>query len=139
MSTREARKMSREVFALLVISALSAAAAEAAEPAGTMALACKGRSESGTGAGSNQISKGVILDFQTKIVSGLSDGATKITGVSETTISFSGSEAGLAIKGTLDRVTGTLLASSIRSDPETRRTTSLVSYDLRCRRTERLF
>jgi hypothetical protein len=139
MSTREARKMSREVFALLVISALSAAAAEAAEPAGTMALACKGRSESGTGAGSNQISKGVILDFQTKIVSGLSDGAAKITGVSETTISFSGSEAGLAIKGTLDRVTGTLLASSIRSDPETRRTTSLVSYDLRCRRTERLF
>ena len=139
MSTREARKMSREVFALLVISALSAAAAEAAEPAGTMALACKGRSESGTGAGSNQISKGVILDFQTKIVRGFTDGVAKITGVTETAISFSGTEEGSVIKGVLDRVTGTLIASSIKSDPNTGKTTSLVSYDLQCWRRERLF
>jgi hypothetical protein len=132
--------MLREVFiAVLVVSALSMATAQAAEPTGTLTLACKGRSESGTGAGSNTISKGVILDFQTKIVSGLSHGVANITGVTETAISFSGTEEGLVIKGVLDRVTGTLLASSIKSDPDSGKTTSLVSYDLQCRRTERVF
>src|SRR5262245_28567595 len=132
--------MWRDIFiALFVASGLSMGAAEAAEPNGTLSLACKGRSESGTGAGSNNISKGVILDFQTKIVRGFTDGVAKITGVTETAISFSGTEEGSVIKGVLDRVTGTLIASSLKSDPNTGRTTSLVSYDLQCRRRERLF
>jgi hypothetical protein len=133
--------MLREVFtAVFVVSALSmVATAQAVQPTGTLTLACNGRSESGTGAGSNNISKGVILDFQTKIVSGLSNGVANITGVTETTISFSGTEEGLVIKGVLDRVTGTLLANSIKSDPNTGKTTSLVSYDLQCRRKERVF
>jgi hypothetical protein len=69
----------------------------------------------------------------------LSHGVANITGVTETAISFSGTEEGLVIKGVLDRVTGTLLASSIKSDPDSGKTTSLVSYDLQCRRTERVF
>src|SRR5262249_15416691 len=92
--------MLRGIFiAVFVISAQSIATAQAVEPNGTLSLACKGRSESGTGAGSNNISKGVILDVQTKIVRGFTDGVAKITGVTETAISFSGTEEGSVIKG----------------------------------------
>src|SRR5262249_51529250 len=120
--------MLRGIFiAVFVISAQSIATAQAVEPNGTLSLACKGRSESGTGAGSNNISKGVILDFQTKIVRGFTDGVAKITGVTETAISFSGTEEGSVIKGVLDRVTGVLDEHATNKPPGILETNELKS------------
>jgi hypothetical protein len=129
---------------LLALAALSSA--QAAEPTGTLTLACKGTEtdKGDAGSSSEQINIGVIVDFQKKAVLGLSGGEpvpVPITSISETTISFdiAMSEVGWVMNGTLDRVTGALVASSIRFEPSTRKTILSVSLDLQCRPTQRMF
>ena len=95
----------------------------------TLTLACQGTKTSRVGAATSSevINIGIIVDFQKKTVVGLSDNALTIVGSTETTISFVGG----TMKGTLDRVTGTLDATLIRSD--------LRSWNLKCRPTQRMF
>jgi hypothetical protein len=126
---------------LLALAALSSA--QTAEPTGTLTLACK-RTETdrgGAGTSSDEINIGVIVDFQKKTVLGLSGDSESvpITSISETTISFAAKETGWVMTGTLDRVTGALVASSIKSDPSTRKTILSVSLDLQCKPTQRMF
>jgi len=127
---------------LLALAALSTA--QAAEPTGTLTLACRGTETDKGDAGSSssqQINIGIIVDFQKKAVLGLSGDSepVPITSISETTISFAAIETGWVMNGTLDRVTGALVAASIKSDPNTRKTILSVSLDLQCKPTQRMF
>jgi hypothetical protein len=109
----------------------------------TLTLACKGTEtdKGGAGSSSEQISMGIIVDFQKKVVLGLSGDSVPvpITSISETTISFAAQETGWVMNGTLDRVTGALVASSIKFEPSTRKTMLSVSLDLQCRPAQRMF
>jgi hypothetical protein len=102
----------------------------------TLTLACKGKETRGVGARSSSevINIGVIVDLQKKTVSGLSDSLLTIIGLTETAISFEGAETDWNMSGTLDGVTGSLVAASIRSNPNVK-----LSYDLQCRPTQRMF
>ena len=130
---------------MLALGALSILAAQAAEPTGRLTLACKGTETEKGGARttSEQINIGVIVDFQKKAVLGLSSSGepVPITSISETTISFeiAVSAAGWVMTGTLDRVTGALVASSIKSIPSTGKIILSVSLDLKCSPTQRMF
>jgi hypothetical protein len=88
----------------LALAVLSTA--QAAEPTGTLTLACQGTETDKGGAGttSAQINIGVIVDFQKKAVLGLSGDSepVPITSISETTISFATQETGWVMNGTLD-------------------------------------
>jgi hypothetical protein len=84
------------------------------------------------------INIGIIVDFQKKTVIGLIESLPlTIVGVTETTFSFEGEEAYWNMNGTLDRVTGSLVAGSLRSKPNFPNVT--VSYDLKCRPAQRMF
>ncbi len=109
----------------------------------TLTLACQGTEtdKGGAGSSSEQINIGIIVDFQKKAVLGLSGDSepVPITSISETTISFAANETGWVMTGTLDRVTGALVASSIKFEPSTRKTMLSVSLDLQCKPTQRMF
>jgi hypothetical protein len=119
------------VLAVMLVGLPTAQAADT-----TLTLACKGTETSGSGArkSSEVINIGIIVDFQKKTIMGLSDSLLTIVGVTETTISFEGAEAYWNMNGTLDRVTGSLVAASSRSNPNL-----MLSYDLKCRPTQRMF
>jgi hypothetical protein len=120
---------------LLVSTTLSVA-----EPA-QLTLGCQGTETSKGGAGTavNQINIGIIVDFQKQTVVGLSDSRLTITGVDETTISFSGVDRGWTMNGTIDRVTGALVAFSSKFDPGTGKQWLSFSHDLLCRPAQRMF
>jgi hypothetical protein len=133
------KMLRKALFGLLVVAST---VTQAAEPTGTLTLACKGTQISKGGAGtpeSEQINIGIIVDFQKKTVAGLSDTLLKISGVTETAVSFDGAETGWSINGTLDRVTGSFVAASISYEPNTRKTILSVLHDLQCRPTQRMF
>jgi hypothetical protein len=102
--------------ALVALAGLSMTT-EAAEPT-TLTLACKGTqiSRGRAGTTSEQIDIGIIFDFQKKKVIGLSDDPDSITGFDETRISFASTLPGWVMSGTIDRLTGWLLAGSIKSE-----------------------
>jgi len=114
-----------------------------AQPADAkLTLACQGTDDKGGASSySQQINIGIIVDFQKKAVLGLSHDSepVPITNISETTISFAAKNTGWVMNGTLDRVTGALIAASIKFDPNTRKTILSVSFDLQCRPTQRMF
>jgi hypothetical protein len=115
-----------------------------AQPADAkLTLACQGTEtdKGGTSSYSQQINIGIIVDFQKKAVLGLSHDSepVPITNISETTISLAAKNTGWVMNGTLDRVTGALIAASIKFDPNTRKTILSVSFDLQCRPTQRMF
>jgi len=81
---------------LLALAGLTVSTAQAAEPTGTLTLACKGTSAvKGVNTHSEQINVGVLVDLQKREVIGLSNSPVAITKVDETIISFSGSRAGV--------------------------------------------
>lgn len=103
----------------------------------TVTLACKGKQSSGDGArmSSEVINIGIIVDLQNKTIVGLEPTVPlTIVGFTETEISFHGSETNWQMSGTLDRVTGSLVATSVRSNPNVK-----LSFDLQCRPTQRMF
>jgi hypothetical protein len=117
---------------LLVLALISTA--QAAEPTRTLTLACTGKKtyQGGEENTSEQINLSIIVDFQKKSVMGLSDGPLATSDVDETTITLSGAATGWVMNGGIDRVTGSLYAVSIRSDPSTRQTILSTSYNLQC-------
>jgi hypothetical protein len=130
--------------ALGVIIAL----AQAAEPTGTLTLACEGTTTDTVGpdAKPEPISMGVVVNFTTRTVqgfgSGLLDYPVEITAVNEVIIAFGGASKPnnvgqhSIISGAVDLVTGELgVTSSFLG------TTGLVStsYSLKCKPTQRMF
>jgi hypothetical protein len=113
------------------------ATAQAPEPTGTLTLACNGSEirEDGSKA-SDQVNIGVILDFQEKSVFGFLNTNLFINDISETTISFAGGVEGWLMNGTLDRVTGMLTANASRVKGKL---SASISYDLKCKPTQRMF
>jgi archaellum component FlaG (FlaF/FlaG flagellin family) len=123
---------------LLVLAALSTA--HAAESTGTLTLACKGTNiveyEATHKKVSSQVTMGIIVDFQKKTVVGFTPGSdipVMIKDVDETSISFEGHALNVIISGTIDRVTGTVVASIINGE------TSTDSLELQCKPTQRMF
>ena len=122
------------VIALIAMVTCGLLRAQAADT--TLTLACKGTETSKGGArtSSEVINIGIIVDLQKKTVVGLEPTVTlTIDSLTETTISFSGAEGSWYVSGILDRVTGSLVASSGRSNGPT------TSHDLQCRPEQRMF
>ena len=126
------------VLAVMLVGLPTAQAADT-----TLTLACKGTETSGSGArkSSEVINIGIIVDLQKGTVTGLEPTAPlTIDDLTETMISFSGSsywdkKVAWKMSGTLDRITGSLVAVSNRyQDPK-----NMLSFDLQCRPTQRMF
>jgi len=132
MAHREGRLMKATI--LLALAGLCASTVLADEPTGTLTLACTGMEthQGGAGNSSEQINISIIVDFQKKSVTGLSDSQVAISNVDETAITLSAAETGWVMNGGMDRVTGWLYAVSTMSDPTTRETILSVSYNLNC-------
>jgi hypothetical protein len=90
---------------------------------------------------SEEVKKGVILDFQNKTLVGLiiENNPSFRFSTSETKIFFEGWASGRKLDGTLDRVTGTMAATSNFINPEDKKPLLSVVYDLQCRPTQRMF
>ena len=134
---------------LLALAALSTA--QAAEPTGTLTLACQGTATDKTdlreAAKPEPVSMGLIIDFTTKTVAGFdrvlpsfSAGRVKITVVDSTRIGFSGTAGnGAAIFGTVDRITGDVEAATEHWNYETNKLQWAKGYSLKCKPTQRMF
>jgi hypothetical protein len=149
----------KSAAAMLVVAGLSSMA-QAAETA-TLTLACSGRiaakyespqpDQSATTAIVNftAYSTSVIVNFTAETIQGFGpsmiDARIKITGVNDVNVAFAGSGRGISggwlwnIKGSIDRVTGDLEASTWSPDPETGKNIISAEYSLNCRPTQRLF
>jgi hypothetical protein len=124
-----------------------AATAQAAEPTGTLTLACQGTATDKTdlreAAKPEPVSMGLIIDFTTKTVAGFdrvlpsfSAGRVKITVVDSTSIGFSGTAVnGAAIFGTVDRITGDVEAATEHWNYETNKLQWATGYSLKCKPT----
>jgi hypothetical protein len=127
---------------LLALAVLSTA--KAAEPTGTVTLACNGTIKEGRpplGAKPEPASMGIIVNFDARTLVGFGADDTfriAIGNITETEINFSGSNVGdptrsytYHIDGTIDRVTGAVEAmvhGSMRGGP-----TWSTSYSLECK------
>jgi hypothetical protein len=133
---------------LLALAALSISTAQAAEPTGTLTLACQGTS---TFAGKDilttqtQVSLGIIVNFADRTVAfgGNADAGNfpviKIIDISEAVVSFlGGSVPGLHISGSIDRVTGDVEATSEATGTENRTIIMRTLYSLKCKPTQRM-
>jgi hypothetical protein len=104
----------------ILLAFLGLATAQAAEPTGTLTLACEGTTTQDTEPDAKQpISMSLYIDFNARTVGGFGSDATfpiGITDITETIITFNGgSKAGgkvysFQIGGTIDRVTGAVEA-----------------------------
>src|SRR5262249_5353609 len=132
------------VIALTAMVTCGLATARAADT--TLTLACEGTETTQWGSGPKSFEKvniGIIVDLQKKTVTGLEPTSPlTIDDLTETTISFSGMQGswdnkGLAwnMSGILDRITGSLVASSSRYEAPK----NTLSFDLKCRPAQRMF
>jgi hypothetical protein len=131
---------------LLVVVGLSTMAQ--AQP-GTLTLACKGTTTTSLpDTKPEPLTMGIIVNFATRTVQGfghpgLLDYPVKITGANDVTVAFSGSHDDgtsiSSISGTIDRVTGTVEATSALISRKTHEIQMSTTYDLQCRPTQRMF
>ena len=135
------------IAALLLVLA----AASAAEPTGTLTLACEGTAADKTdlireAARPEPVSMGLIIDFTTKTIAGFervfpsfTGDQVKITVVDNTSIGFSGTDGGGgAVFGTVDRTTGDVEATTEHWNQEDKLQWATV-YSLKCKPTQRMF
>jgi hypothetical protein len=124
---------------LMMLAFLGLATAQAAEPTGTLTLACQGTVTDNMkpDAKPEPISAGMIFNFAAGTVQGFpvsaADVATKITHVTETAIQFRGERVGqtaAAFIGVMDRVTGDLTGVSFQTNHY---------FQLKCKPTQRMF
>ena len=123
------------VIALIAIVTCSSMTAPAADT--TLTLSCKGKQTSGVGErkSSEVINIGIIVDLQKNTVAGLEPTVPlTIDFLAETTLSFSRAETDWQMSGTLDRMTGSLVATSVRSNPNV-----MLSFALQCKPMQRMF
>jgi hypothetical protein len=128
------------LLALLGLATVQAAA----EPTGTLTLACQGTTTmtSMPDAKPDPISMGLILNFTAGTVQGFGhpgvvDFPVKITGMNDVTIAFSDSDQkGIwTITGTLDRVTYVWANHTAN----TKTNVIVTEYALKCKPTQRMF
>jgi hypothetical protein len=137
---------------LLALAGISISTAQAAEPAGTLPLACEGTATDKTDLSSEvakpkPVSMGLMIDFTTNTVAGFervfpsfSAARVEITVVDKTTIGFSGTDGiGGAVFGTVDRITGDVEAVMERWNHETNKLQWATGYSLKCKPTQRMF
>jgi hypothetical protein len=136
---------------LLALAGLSIATTQAAEPTGTVALACEGTATDKTDlreqAKPEPVSMGLTINFTTNTVAGFervfpsfSANRVKIIVVDKTTFGFSGTDGtGGAVFGTADRTTGDVEATMERWNDETNKLQWATGYALKCRPTQRMF
>jgi hypothetical protein len=135
---------------LLALAALSTA--QAAEPTGTLTLACEGtatdqKADLREAAKPEPVSMGLIVDFTTNTVAGFervfasfSAARVKIIVFDSTSIGFSGTDpVGATIFGTVDRITGDVEAATEHWNHETNILQWATSYSLKCKPTQRMF
>src|SRR5262249_15251076 len=132
---------------LLALAALSISTAQAAEPTGTLTLACQGTVTANIepDANAEPISMGVVREFTTGTVKGFPhQGEAEIPRVDDGIIVFVASYHGDKVPvewtfdGTIDRVTGDLEAHSVtmRMDRDINSRSRIVSYSLKCKPTQ---
>jgi hypothetical protein len=95
---------------VMLLLTLALSTAQAAEPTGTLTLACEGIE---TITREKAVSTNMIIDFATQTIMGLdapSNSSIKIINMDEVTIHFGGSSPEWKIDGDIDRVTGYLYA-----------------------------
>ena len=95
---------------LPILLALGLSVAHAAEPTGTLTLACQGME---TITHEKAVSTSMIINFATQTIMGLdapSNSSIKIINMDEVTIHFGGSSPEWKIDGDINRVTGYLYA-----------------------------
>ena len=128
----------------ILLAFLSLATAQAAEPTGTLTLACEGTVADNIkpDAKPKPISMGIVLNFAARTVQGFPHiGDAEITKVDDSRIVFVASyddnnvEWGFA--GTVDRVTGDLKAHWMLMNMETGNFRN-VTYSLKCKPTQRM-
>jgi hypothetical protein len=142
------------VFAVIVslCAAGSSQAAQAAEPTGTLTLACQGTVTDKTDLGETgkpePVTMGLMIDFTSKTVAGFehlflgAPSQVKIIVVDKTTIGFSGvSAAGGTAFGTIDRITGDVEAAMEfwNQETEPHKLVWAKGYSLKCKPTQRMF
>ena len=130
---------------LLAIASLSTSTALGGEPTGTLILQCEGVVTfegviADRGKSTQPASRGVIVNFRGKTVSGL-DGSTvlPIYDIDETMVRFRFRKPGTFKEGMLDRITGSLTAMFLTTDTDTDKTMWSEAYDLQCKPTQRMF
>jgi len=123
---------------------------QAAEPTGTLTLACEGTATDKTdlmkAATPKPVSIGLIIDLTRKTVAGFErvfptfTGAVKITIVDDLTIGFSGTDGGGgAVFGTVDRITGDVEAATEYWNHGTNKLQWATVYSMQCKPTQRMF
>jgi hypothetical protein len=128
---------------LLALAGLSISTTEAAEPTGTVALACNGtKTDDIPDAKSEPISISIIIDFKARTIEGDLASVMTITDVTETNITFKGSEVNgkvysYQIGGTINRVTGAMEA--VQASVLRERWSWTTNYSLKCKPTQRMF
>jgi hypothetical protein len=129
------------------LTALLATTAQAVET-GALTLACNGTWVGGAeGAKPEPASLSLIFNFTAGTVQGFGvpdlDYPIKITGINEATVAFFGSvqtsELSLSLSGTIDRVTGEVVANEVGRETKTGKTFVSTGYSLKCRPTQRMF
>jgi hypothetical protein len=117
---------------------LLALAVQAAEPTGTLTLACQGTTGRSALLPREPVSMAIILNFTAKTIEGFGDKySVRLNDGSELAVDFFGPSTGEKfpnsnITGRIDRVTGdveALMTSDFGS----------VHYSLKCKRTQRMF
>ena len=128
---------------LLALAVLSTA--QAAEPTGTLTLACNGTMTdmTKTDVKPEPISMGIVFDFSARTVAGFASSLAdlsprvEIKAVDEAGVVFAGSlvkNGSWTINGTVDRVTGALEALESLANGKL-----VASYSLKCKPTQRMF
>jgi hypothetical protein len=125
---------------LLALAGLSMTVAQAAEPTGTLTLACQGERiarvlGSKIAPVQQQVSMGIIVNFTARTVKGFDSEWTDpipIYDVTETAILFRGHRDQEEISGAIDRITGGG-HGKLDSDP------LVVTWTLQCKPTQRMF
>ena len=106
---------------LLALAALPISTARAAEPAGTLTLACQGTQTRWTAEGmkSEQVTMTLVVDFQKKTVVGFpgTDPPVNINNSDEMTISFSRDVGSSRFNGIIHRMRSTVDCCLVRYEP----------------------
>jgi hypothetical protein len=125
----------------VMLLALGLSVAHAAEPTGTLTLACVGTATDVNNKLTVSTSKGIIVDLAERTVKGFGTPVDKVgvTGVNEAHISFGANinENGWSINGSIDRVTGDLEAYEYLWGKD--KIAGMTTYLLQCKPTQRMF
>jgi hypothetical protein len=127
----------------VMMLALGFSIAQAAEPTGTLTLACQGTTII-EGKQTEPVSMSISINFADRSVHGFGGGAiVKITNMDELTIDFDGTDpkapnqvTSWDVHGNMDRVTGYVWATISLRGPAA---TSSMRHSLKCKPTQRIF